>query len=68
MALRPKTIVVKKKKPKAKPKKPLLRRVKARVRKALMGTPGKGGTTVGTQQKQIKDLGLMDEEEFKRLD
>ena len=69
MAPRPKTIVVKKKKrkQKPKPKKPLLRRVKAYVREAVMGPPGKGGGTVGTQQKQIRELGLMDDDEFKRL-
>ena len=54
-------------KPKPKPKKPFLRRVKAAVREAVMGAPGKGGSTVGTQQKQIRDLGLMDDEDFKRL-
>ena len=70
MPKRPKVVLkpIKKKpaKPK-KPKKPLLRRVKAYVREAVMGPPGVGGGTMGTQQKQIRDLGLMDDEEFKRL-
>ena len=51
-----------------KPKKPFLRRVKAAVREAVMGPPGKGGGTVGTQQQQIRDLGLMDEDAFDKLD
>lgn len=48
--------------PKAKPKKPFLRRVRAKLLRTA------GGGTIGTQEKQIRDLGLMDEDEFKRLD
>ena len=64
---KPKVVLKPIKKKPAKPKKPFLRRVKAAVREAVMGAPGKGGRTVGTQQKQIRDLGLMDDEDFKRL-
>lgn len=62
MPKRPKAIVVPKGKKPAKPKrKPFLRRVRA----AIIGKT-KGGT-VGTQEKQLRELGLMDDEEFRRL-
>lgn len=42
-------------------KKPLLRRVRAR----LLGKAR--GRTIGTQEKQIRELGLLDENGFKKI-